>query len=169
MLVAGGRDSFATSGAAPAGVGARFPRSECRAQMLQRHSNSVLPMSVKPRGPVLLVEDHADFREAMAALLEASDYTVVTASDGDEALGCLRDGIAPCLIVLDLDMPRTDGREFRSAQTHDATLAAIPTIICSGRRDLKESAARLGIDGYFEKGGGFDEFLALVARHCLTS
>jgi CheY-like chemotaxis protein len=117
---------------------------------------------------VLLVEDHADLREAMAELLEASDYTVVTAADGDEALGRLRGGIAPCLIVLDLDMPRKDGREFRSEQTHDATLAPIPTIICSAHGDLKQQAAGLGIDGYFEKRGSFDGFLALVARHCLN-
>jgi len=71
------------------------------------------------------------------------------------------------LIVLDLDMPRKDGDEFRSEQTHDAKLAAIPTIVCSARRDLKQKAAELGIDGYFEKRGGFEGLLALVARHCL--
>jgi CheY-like chemotaxis protein len=126
-------------------------------------------MPIKPRRPVLLIEDHADLREAMAELLEASDYTVVTAVDGDEALRRLRGGIAPCLIVLDLDMPRKDGREFRSEQTHDAKLAAIPTIICSASGDLKQKAAGLGIDGYFEKRGAFEGFLALVARHCLPA
>jgi two-component system, chemotaxis family, chemotaxis protein CheY len=122
----------------------------------------------KPHGPVLLVEDHVDLREAVVELLEASDYTVVTAADGAEALGRLRGGIAPCLIVLDLEMPRKDGCEFRAEQTRDAKLASIPTIILSARDDLKQKAAELGIDGYFEKRGGFDGFLALVARHCLT-
>jgi two-component system response regulator MprA len=117
---------------------------------------------------VLLVEDDAELREAIAELLNASNYTVVTAADGDEALGRLRGGIVPCLIVLDLNMPRKDGRAFRSEQIGDANLAAIPTIICSARGDLKQEAAELGIDGYFEKRGGFDALLALVARHCLT-
>ena len=135
--------------------------------MLHRHSNPVLRMPVTARGPVLLVEDHTDLREAMAELLEASNYTVVTAADGDEALARLRGGIAPCLIVLDLAMPGTDGCAFRSAQTHDAKLAAIPTIICSAHLDLKQTAAGLGIPGYFEK-RGFERFLALVARHCLS-
>ncbi len=125
-------------------------------------------MPINPSGPVLLVEDNGELREAMAALLEASDYTVVTAVDGEEALRRLRSGISPCVIVLDLDMPRKDGREFRSEQIRDAKLAAIPTILCSAHGDLKQRASGLGIDGYFEKHGGFDGLLTLVARRCLT-
>jgi CheY-like chemotaxis protein len=114
------------------------------------------------------VEDHADLREAMTDLLEAFDYTVVTAADGHEALARLRGGTAPCLIVLDLEMPRKDGWEFRSEQTHDPKLAAIPTIISSGDGDVKQKAAALGIDGYFEKHDDFAGLLDLVARYCLT-
>jgi len=124
------------------------------------------PTPVKPLGPILLVEDHADLREAMTDLLEAFDYTVATAADGGEALDLLRGGTAPCLIVLDLEMPRKDGWAFRSAQTHDPKLAAIPTIVSSADGDVKQKAAALGIDGYFEKGGGFDGLLELVARYC---
>jgi CheY-like chemotaxis protein len=125
-----------------------------------------MPTPGDARSPVLLVEDHADLREALAELLEASDYTVVTAADGEEALACLRNGVAPCLIVLDLDMPGMDGCAFRSEQSHDAKLAAIPTIICSGRADLKQMAGRLGIHGYFEKRADAHAFLALVAQYC---
>jgi CheY-like chemotaxis protein len=130
--------------------------------------NVMAPTPVKPQGPILLVEDHADLREAMTDLLEAFDYTVVTAADGGEALDCLRGGTAPCLIVLDLEMPRKDGWKFRSEQIHDPKLAAIPTIVSSADGDVKQKAAALGIDGYFEKRGGFDGLLELVARYCLT-
>ena len=120
------------------------------------------------RGPILLVEDHADLRNAMTSLLEAFGYAVVTAADGSEALDRLRRGTAPCLIVLDLEMPRKNGREFRSEQTHDPKLAAIPTIVSSADGNVKQKAAALGIDGYFEKRGGFDGLLDVVARYCLT-
>jgi CheY-like chemotaxis protein len=128
----------------------------------------VAPTPLKPRGPILVVEDHADLREAMADLLEAFDYTVVTAADGEEALSRLRGGTTPGLIVLDLEMPRKDGWEFRAEQIHDPKLAAIPTIISSADRDVKQKAAALGIDGYFEKHGDFDGLLDVVARYCLT-
>jgi CheY-like chemotaxis protein len=94
------------------------------------------------------------------------DYRVVTAADGDEALDHLRGGTAPCLIVLDLEMPRKNGWEFRSEQIHDPKLAAIPTIISSGGDDVKQKAAALGIEGYFENRADFDAFLELVARYC---
>jgi two-component system chemotaxis response regulator CheY len=128
----------------------------------------VRPMPVNARGPILLVEDHTDLREAMTSLLEAFGYGVVTAADGSEALDRLRRGIAPCLIVLDLEMPGKDGWKFRSEQIHDPKLAAIPTIISSADDNVRQKAAALGISGYFEKRGGFDGLLDLVARYCLT-
>ena len=128
----------------------------------------VPPTPVNARGPILLVEDHADLREAMTSLLEAFGYGVVTAADGGEALDHLRRGTAPSLIVLDLEMPRKDGWQFRSEQTCDPKLAAIPTIISSADGNVKQKAAALGIDGYFEKRGGFAGLLDLVARYCLT-
>jgi CheY-like chemotaxis protein len=122
----------------------------------------------RPRGPVLLVEDQADLRDAMTGLLEAFGYEVVTAINGSEALDRLRRGIAPCIIVLDLEMPGKDGWEFRSEQTRDPKLAAIPTIVASADPDVKQKAAALGIDGYFEKGGHFGKLVDLIARHCVV-
>ena len=128
----------------------------------------VSSIPVNARGPILLVEDHADLREAMTGLLEAFGYEVVTAVDGSEALDRLRRGAAPCLIVLDLALPRKNGCEFRREQVRDPKLATIPTIVCSADGMVKEKAALLGIDGCFEKRGSFDELLHLVARYCLT-
>ena len=104
----------------------------------------------------------------MTSLLEAFGYEVVAAADGSEALDRLRGGTAPGLIVLDLEMPRKNGWEFRSEQSQDPKLAAIPTIVSSADGNVKQKAASLGIDGYFEKRGGFDGLLDLVARYCLT-
>jgi len=125
-------------------------------------------MPVKTRGPILLVEDHTDLREAMTGLLEAYGYEVVTAIDGSEALDRLRHGVAPSLIVLDLEMPREDGWKFRAAQIRDPKLATIPTIVSPAYVMVKQKAALLGIDGCFEKRGRLDELLDLVARYCLT-
>src|SRR6185436_19157933 len=80
---------------------------------------------------VLVVDDHEDVRMALEAVLVANGSEVVTASEGEEALGRLRDGVRPCVIVLDLMMPKLDGWEFREAQLADAALASIPVIVLS--------------------------------------
>ena len=123
----------------------------------------------KSRGPVLIVDDHAELRQAMTYALEAFGYQVVTAADGNEALDCIRRGTLPSLIVLDLDMPRRDGWAFRSEQARDPKLAAIPTIISSAETSPMQKAAAPGIAGYFSKGDGIDALLDLVERYCLRN
>ena len=52
---------------------------------------------------ILLIEDHANLRRALAALLEVHGYQVATAGDGSQALVALtRD--APDLVILDLEL-----------------------------------------------------------------
>jgi two-component system response regulator MprA len=126
-----------------------------------------VPSAQKSRGTVLVVDDHASIREAMTYALEAFGYEVVTAADGDEALDQLRRGTLPSLIVLDLEMPRKDGWAFRSEQTRDPKLAAIPTIVSSADISPMDKAAAPGIAGYFSKGDSIDEMLDMVERHCL--
>jgi len=82
--------------------------------------------------PVLLVEDHWNVREALAATLEEFGHEVKVASDGAEALQLLRAGLHPCVILLDLMMPVMDGFAFRREQRADPALAEIPIIVVSG-------------------------------------
>jgi CheY-like chemotaxis protein len=84
------------------------------------------------RDPVLLVENHAETRAAVRRLLEFRGHLVVEASDGVEAWEYLERGGRASAIVLDLDMPRMDGRLFRTKQLNDAQLATIPVIVFTG-------------------------------------
>ncbi|MEO7189698.1 MAG: response regulator, partial [Vicinamibacterales bacterium] len=61
--------------------------------------------------PILVVEDDEDSRTMVALLLEIEGYSSVVASDGAEGLALARER-HPCLILLDLMMPRMDGRSF---------------------------------------------------------
>jgi CheY-like chemotaxis protein len=79
--------------------------------------------------PVLVVEDNPGTREAIRRLLQIRGYPVVTAEDGWQALEYLLEGGAASLIILDLEMPRFDGRRFRAAQPRDAELARIPVVV----------------------------------------
>ena len=117
-----------------------------------------------PAPPILLVEDSLRLREAMARLLEAKGYAVAVAVDGEDALEQLRSGLRPCLILLDLVMPRKDGLQFRIEQMKDGRLAAIPTVACSADGRLREKAESLGLT-FYQKPLDLGRVLEVVARH----
>ena len=77
-------------------------------------------------GNVLIVEDDRDTRELLATMLSTEGFHAVVAEDGLEALHLLRTvrhraPDVPCLVLLDLAMPRLGGPEFRRAQLSDPT------------------------------------------------
>jgi len=122
-------------------------------------------MPATREGPILIVDDSADAREAMGALLETKGYAVVMAADVDEALSRLRGGLAPSVILLDLLMSGKDGFAFRQEQTADPDLAAIPVVIYSGYHNVHYAALELGVAGYFQKPVDPEKFLALIETY----
>ena len=64
------------------------------------------------RARVLVVEDEHELRELIAHWLETRDYQVSEAADGRDAVELLEAGLDPDVILLDLTMPRMDGRAF---------------------------------------------------------
>src|SRR5258707_15538086 len=99
------------------------------------------------RSCILVVEDDAMTRESIVDLLGEAGYSVTEATNGAEALEKLRQGPAPCVILLDLMMPVMSGQEFRREQLTDPALAAIPGIVVSAgdmwHREAPKGAARL--------------------------
>ncbi len=118
------------------------------------------------RHSVLLVEDNEDVRAAIAMLLRVEGTGVVEASDGAEALDQLRHGPPPCVILLDLMMPKTDGWQFRKAQVNDASIAHIPVVLLSGAGNLSRAADELGARGYLKKPVDVDQLMHAVWRFC---
>ncbi len=115
---------------------------------------------------ILIVEDDPELRECMQSLLELNGYAVETACDGVEALGSLRRGLHPCVILLDLMMPGMDGFQFVNEKRQLPRLSQIPVIIYSGHYDAKANAARLGASAYLQKPFDVENFLNLVRHHC---
>ena len=115
---------------------------------------------------ILLVEDDVELHRAMQHILDAEGYRVVGAFDGQEALDRLRRGFVPCVILLDLRLPRKDGRQFRKEQLADPKLAAIPVIAYSGDDRVAETARELGVHHWFKKPVNFGTLLEAVASYC---
>jgi len=122
-------------------------------------------------GNVLIVEDDPDTRTMLAALLATAGFHAVAAEDGLEALHLLRAvrhraPKTPCLILLDLKMPRLGGQEFRRAQLDDPVVANVPVAVMSGASDVQQRAEALGAVATVAKPIDFDVLLEVVRRYC---
>src|SRR5688572_17284276 len=91
-----------TSWPPPHHSSAAFVLAPIRARITGEHHGAV-------PGTVLIVDDHADFRAAARALLEADGYEVVgEAEDGEEAARLAED-LDPTLVLLDIGLHGADG------------------------------------------------------------
>lgn len=118
-------------------------------------------MPHSPAGLVLLVEDDdADAHLIEAAMAEAAPKVILRrVVDGVEGLAYLRrqgpyaDAPRPDLVLLDLNMPRLDGREFLALVKQDPDLRVTPLVVLStsdAEPDLQK-CYRLGASGYVVK------------------
>jgi CheY-like chemotaxis protein len=114
----------------------------------------------------LLVEDDPNVREAMEAVLRMDGYEVVSAEDGADAMERLKGGLHPCLILLDMLMPRMDGVQFRTAQLEHPDYAAIPTLAYSADGNQQAKAVVLGLR-FFKKPTDIEPVLELVEQYAL--
>ena len=123
---------------------------------------------------VLLVEDDAGdvlmTQEAFQDARVANNLSVV--SDGSEALQFLRregeyaNASRPDLILLDLNLPRVDGREVLTAIKQDAALGSIPVVVLTtseAEEDILRSYS-LHANAYVTKPVDFDRFLEVVKQ-----
>jgi CheY-like chemotaxis protein len=116
-----------------------------------------------PCPKILLVEDDPAIRTLMVTWLDTAGYDVRTASNGREALVRLRE--APCLMVVDLNMPLMDGAELRRQQLQMPGLSAIPFIFVSASDNAARIAQGLGID-LIAKPFDADRLLRIVVSYC---
>jgi CheY-like chemotaxis protein len=114
--------------------------------------------------PILLVED--DCVDVMAVQRVLKDLDVcnelVYAANGEEALAYLRDKDheLPCVILLDLNMPKMNGLEFLGALRANETLKDIPAVVVSTSAEKQDMARSLefGAAGYIIKCFSYHEF-----------
>jgi CheY-like chemotaxis protein len=124
-----------------------------------------------PAGNILIVEDDQATRDMLQVMLSGQGFHAVSAEDGLEALHVLRTvrrraPEVPCLVLLDLKMPRLGGGEFRRAQLGDPTVANVPVAVMSGASDLEQRARALGAVATVTKPIDCDRLLEVVRRYC---
>jgi CheY-like chemotaxis protein len=134
-------------------------------------------MTPKPAGQpieVLLVEDDPG---DVLLIREAFDFNKVhnnlnVVNDGEQALAYLRregeyaGSLRPDLILLDLNLPRKDGREVLAEVKADETLRAIPVVVLTtseAEEDVLKSY-QLHANAYVTKPVDFERFVSIVRQ-----
>lgn len=101
---------------------------------------------------ILIVEDDPDTRGLLRFYLEASQATVIEASDGYEALPLVEEH-RPDLILCDLGLPRLGGISLVERLSQDAVLSRIPVVAVTGRGEESDAMEALatGFSGHMLK------------------
>lgn len=101
---------------------------------------------------ILIVDDHADNRNAYASVLEHFGYEVATAGNGKEALDRAR-LLRPDLILMDLSMPVMDGFEATERLKDDEATRRIPVVAVTAHDGpgFRRRASEVGMKGYLAK------------------
>ena len=118
--------------------------------------------------PILLVED--DRVDAMTLKRALKDLKVanqlVHKLNGEEALNYLQDesNDKPCVIILDLNMPKMNGMEFLKIAKADDILRRIPVVILTTSKDEWDrfQSFDLSVAGYIVKPADYKRFLEAI-------
>jgi DNA-binding NtrC family response regulator len=114
-------------------------------------------------GRILIVDDEANAREALDALLSEEGYQTATAADGVEALEVMED-LEPEVVLTDLKMPRMDGLELLEKGRRASPHAAFVVMTAFGSIDTAVEAIKRGAENYLTKPLDLDALTALVGR-----
>ncbi len=130
-------------------------------------------MAVPKDKTVLVVDDEPNVRLYLRAILEDAGFSVITASDGEEALKIIKQK-SPDFISLDLVMPRKSGHKLLYELRKDPALSQIPVLIVTahardemGQKDLDdllENRVMSGPGTYLEKPVSPDAYVRAIQR-----
>lgn len=111
-----------------------------------------LQSSSKPKKKILIVEDQPLISNMLKMRLEAHQYEVHIAGDGEEGLKMAYQE-KPELILLDIMLPRIDGYKVCQMLKSDPKCQEIPVILLSGRtpQEIEEVGKRVGANAFFSK------------------
>lgn len=118
------------------------------------------------KGPVLVVDDDPDIREALRDTLESEGYGAVGVMDGQEALAYLRTNSIPPLILLDWNMGPMNGSEFMAEAAQDPVLSRIPVILLTADARAPEKSRGNSFVGCLMKPVDLDALFMFVDRYC---
>lgn len=123
---------------------------------------------MRSKKPILLVEDdEVDVLTVRRALRDLEiENELVVASNGEEALEVLRDpqNPVPCLILLDLNMPRMNGLEFLRIVRKENFARGVPVVVLTTSREDRDivDGFELNVAGFMVKPVDYRKFVEVI-------
>ena len=123
---------------------------------------------MKNMRPILLVEDdEVDTMTVKRSLKEIHvKNRLITVTNGEEALDYLRNEQQenPCIVLLDINMPRMNGIEFLTIIKNDDKLKKIPVVVLTTSKEEQDKLVsfKMGVAGYMIKPCTYKKFLDLL-------
>lgn len=112
---------------------------------------------------VMIADDDPGILDAVQAMLEFGGYDVSSTFDGATILD-MQDNF-PDLLLLDIWMSGTDGRDVCKALKNQGITKDMPIIMISASTELEKSAKEAGADDFLEKPFDMDELLGKIDYH----
>jgi CheY-like chemotaxis protein len=115
----------------------------------------------KPK-KIMIVDDDPGIVDAIVILLEYEGYEVTSAYNGVAAL-TMQD--LPDLLLLDIWMPGTDGREVCKQLKEKDNTRELPIIMISASKDIEDSALAAGADDFLAKPFEINDLIEKVRKY----
>ena len=122
------------------------------------------------RSLVCVVDDSADNRVLMVAVLERAGMDVVAVEDGRAMDEMLAGGRVPDLFILDLSLPGEDGTSILHRLRGDPRWVSRPVLACTAHAMLGDATRGLaaGFDGYLTKPVDVTQLAAVVSGYVVS-
>ncbi|HZL36354.1 MAG TPA: response regulator [Tepidisphaeraceae bacterium] len=128
---------------------------------------AVTSTTSNPHVGVLIVEDEAVARKALSVLLSSYGFITTACGSAEEALGLIRNKLAPEFALVDLDLPGMNGLDF-IGRLRESDRAVFPVLITAADKERVRSLDTTPVR-YLQKPLDFEKLLILLhecqARH----
>lgn len=112
---------------------------------------------------ILIADDDPGILDALTIMLEFEGYEVDCTLDCDELL--TGESGLPDLLLLDIWMSGTDGRDICKLLKQSVRTCKIPVIMVSASKDIESSAIEAGADDFLAKPFEMDDLLRKIEKH----
>jgi two-component system chemotaxis response regulator CheY len=113
---------------------------------------------------VFLIDDSATMLMSVRGTLEISGFKVETAGDGEAALGKLKAGLRPDLIITDINMPKLDGLGFIREARKLLRFTPILALTTESQQTKRDEAKKLGATGWLVKPVGGADLVKVIRQ-----
>lgn len=117
-------------------------------------------------GVILVVDDEPVTQLMLGLMLQRSNYKVITAVDGQEAMNHLASEKVD-LAIIDVNMPKMDGMTMLQRLRADKRYEKLPVIMftAQGQERVRQEATQKGATGFLTKPASSAEVTSTVARY----